>query len=56
MTSYEAKEAPSKGMEIFNRQAGAEQDMSTGNYIRWDAEGVEMLSSMKQRTSKRLPT
>ena len=41
MSSYEAKEAPPKGMEISNRPAKEEEDMSKRNYIRWDAEGVE---------------
>ena len=41
MTNYEEKEAPHAGMEISNRPAGENEDMSKRKYIRWDAEGVE---------------
>ncbi len=41
MSDYEKKETSPKGMEISNRAAGEQDDMSKRNYIRWDAEGVE---------------
>jgi len=41
MSNYEKKETPPKGMEISNRAAGEQDDMSKRKYIRWDAEGVE---------------
>ena len=43
MTKYEEKEAPLTGMEISNRPAGEEEDMSKRDYIRWDSEGVEQI-------------
>ena len=43
MSSYEAKEAPPKGMDISNKPAGDKEDMSKRDYIRWDAEGVERI-------------
>ena len=44
MSSYESKETPPKGMEISNRPADEQEDMSKRNYMHWDAEGLEKIS------------
>ena len=43
MSSYEAKEASPRGMEISNQPPGKDEDMSKRKYIGWDAKGVEVV-------------